>query len=534
MKRLLCLVPMAAALLPLAVTAVPEGPAYPSLAWTARETANHAKVLEAPTEQVTNPAFMARLITQSGLNTTSLLLRDLADPSWVLAYTPAQASAADALRGPGPNPVLVALDQIAALIRQDPANAIYLPLGIPVALPLCSSYASQCAGDPYRWPSVDPFYRREAEVEPVVFYDDGCARLSGRVWKPRGLAPGQRVPGVVIENGSIQAPETAYWWMAQALVRAGYMVLTFDPRGQGRSDFATPSLQQGTNINPSVFWTGLVNAIDFLRSRPAKPYPHERSCAGTYPTRTAAINPFHASLDLNRLGIVGHSLGAVGVSVVQGYGAPGADPWPGRLDSRNPVDVAVAWDGLISPADGTPGGAGGALFDRLPELLTRPVIDQLITRDEPRWAPRVPTMGQSSEYGIVALPLLSPPDPDGHLTGFAAWKAAGVPSYELTIRGSTHFEWSLIPTFPTSSWCPDTTGGRCRGGWGRPMAEHYTLAWLDRWLKRSGEAGHADADARLLDDAKWRARTSFHFRSARSFTTRRGAEQTCGDIRAGC
>ena len=408
---------LAAALLPLAVHAVPEGPAYPSLAWTARETANYAKVLEAPVEQVSNPAFMLRLGVQSTLNTSTLLLRDLTDPSWVLAYTPATAAAVDALRGPQPVPST--LDVVTSLIRNDPTVSLTLPLGVPVALPLCSTFAGPCAGDPYRWPSVDEFYRREADVEPVVFYDSGCARLSGRVWKPRGLRIGKRLPGIVIQNGSVQAPETAYWWMAQALVRAGYTVLTFDPRGQGRSDFATPDLRQGTNINPSVFWTGLVDAIDFLRSRPGKPYPNEARCARTYPTATARMNPFHAVLDLDRLGIVGHSLGAIGVSIVQGYGAPGADPWPGRIDARNPVDVAVAWDGLISPADGTPGGAGGALFDRLPQLLTQAVVDRLLTRDEPRWRPRVPTMGQSSEYGIAPLPLLAPPNPDAHGDGRA-------------------------------------------------------------------------------------------------------------------
>ena len=98
-----------------------------------------------------------------------------------------------------------------------------------------------------------------------MFYDEGCARISGRVWAPR-ISTGQRLPAVVIENGSIQAPETAYWWAAQLLVRAGYVVMTFDPRGQGRSDLQTPNLGQSGNINANVFVTGLVNAIDFFRS----------------------------------------------------------------------------------------------------------------------------------------------------------------------------------------------------------------------------------------------------------------------------
>ena len=59
---------------------------------------------------------------------------------------------------------------------------------------------------------------------------------------------------------------------------------------------------------------------------------------------------------------------------------------------------------------------------------------------------------------------------------------------------------------------------------------------MDRWLKRPGEPGYADADARLLDDAgdQGADKFSFHFRSARHYLDRSGAPQACGDIRAGC
>ena len=43
-------------------------------------------------------------------------------------------------------------------------------------------------------------------------------------------------PGIVITNGSVQADEQMYWYAAQALAKAGYVVLTFDPQGQGQSD----------------------------------------------------------------------------------------------------------------------------------------------------------------------------------------------------------------------------------------------------------------------------------------------------------
>jgi len=452
------------ALLSAPLFAIPEGPEPNTPAWIAREAANYAKTTEGPTEQLL-PAFQSRWLPQSAANIAAWNARALADPSWLLVSS-------------GNTPVL----------------------------PLCTTWALQCAGDPFRYPGVDPFYENEAEVTPVVIYDQGCARLSGRVWAPKGSAAGAQLPAVVIENGSIQAPEPLYWWMAQALVRQGYVVMTFDPRGQGRSDQMTPSGEQGSNANSAVFWEGLVNVIDFFRSSPVAPYPHNATCAGTYATAVTDFNPFHDRIDRDRLGIAGHSLGATGVSVVQSYGAEGAERWPGLLDRQNPVKVVVAWDSLR-----TPSAASGST---------------------PAVVPRVPAMGQTSEYGIGGTPFTQPPDPEADKAAYSAWRAAGVPVYQLTIQGSTHFEWSLIPTFPSTSWCPEVVDGHCVGGWGRPLAEHYSLAWFDRWLKKPGEAGYDDADARLLADGDWVERYSFYNRSARAYAQRDGSSVLCEDIRA--
>ncbi len=484
-----------AASLPLIGTltaASPDDPAcgtYPDASpeFAACELKNYARVTEAPREEATNPVFLQRLQEQSLANLQSYLERIAADPS----YLPLSAGGAS--------------------------------LNTPVT-PLCATWGLQCAGDPFRYPGVDPFYEREAVVEPVTYYDRDCARISGRVWRPKN-ATGQ-LPTVVIENGSVQAPEPLYWWMAQALVRSGYAVMTFDPRGQGRSDQQTPMGGQGSNANSAVFWEGLVDAIDFFRSTPAKPYPHNSSCEGTYPTVVTAFNPQHMVQDRERLGIVGHSLGAIGVSIVQGYGGAGADPWPGKMDAANPVDVAVAWDGLLAPNGTSAGGAAGNV----------PGVTGLASMGStyPKFAPRVPSMGQNGEYGLTPIPFTQTPAKDAHLTPFKAWQAAGVPVFDFTIRGSSHYEWSLLPTFPATSWCPEVKDGRCVGGWGRPMAEHYSLAWLDRWLKRSGETGFADADARLLADGEFLPRFSFYFQSARDFPMRNGQRARCADVLAGC
>ena len=280
--------------------------------------------------------------------------------------------------------------------------------------------------------------------------------------------------------------------------------MTFDPRGQGRSDNSTPDGQQGSNANPDVFVTNTIDAIDFFRSTPDAPYtPNDGDARATTP-----FNPLWDQIDPARLGAVGHSLGATGVSIVQGI-----EPWPGTHGDGadgmgNPVDVIVAWDNLS-------GSGALAGFE--------------VT-------PRVPAMGQSADYGLVPTPHTTAPDPAAKLGGFDAWVDAGLPTYQLVVRGGTHYEWSLIPTFPTSAW---DAGGA--GGWGRPLAEHWTLAWLDRWLAVPGDPGHVDADARLLaeadagpDDATWQERLSYLYRSARAFPDRQGIAQVCDDILAGC
>lgn len=444
--------------------AIPEGPEPGSTQWLAREAANYAKVLEADLEQQLSPAFQLRWNIQSVANESAWLQRSLNDPSWLSPQA-----------------------------------------GNTQLTPLCTSWALPCTGDPFRYPGYDSFYEAEGEVSPFVVYDAQCARISGRVWAPIDSAAGAMLPTVVIENGSVQAPETLYWWAAQALVRAGYVVLTFDPRGQGRSDMQTPDGEQGGNFNSTVFWDGLVNLIDFFRSSPSAPYPHNASCADTYPTEVAPFNPFWDRMDPQRLGLAGHSLGAAGVTRVQAYDAPGAEPWPGLLDADNPVDVIVAWDKL-----GDISGEAGPV------------------------QPRVPAMGHTSEYGLAPVPHLSAPDPEAHKAAYRGWQDAEVPVFQLTIQGSAHYEWSLIPGFPATSWCPDPASGRCEGGWAQPMAEHYTVAWFDRWLKQPGEPGYADADARLLDDEQWQERYSFYYRSARDFPDRSGQRQLCEDIRAGC
>lgn len=508
---------------------------YPSAQWTQCELQNFGRLVQATTESL-SPAFQAAQAAQSLRAVQSYVQRLVDDPTYLPVASPQLNTLLQGLSDPAA--ISSSLMSIVDQSLSNPTGAVQLPLNTPLGTE-CAMHLGPCVGDPFRYPEFDGpdgrnFYENEAQVDEVTFYDRECARLSGHVWRPRD-AQG-RLPTVVFEVGSVGAPETLYWWLPQLLVRNGYEVLSFEVRGQGRSDFSTPNGGQGTNINPKVFWENFVDAIDFVRSSPATPYPNELSCAGTYPTVTARFNPHHETVDLDRLGIAGHSLGAIGVSAVQGYGATGADPWPGQLDTLNPVDVGIGFDGLVEPGGVRPGGAIGPLETILPEIMGE-LARLLLLREFPNVAPRVPTMSQTSEYGLLTTPFVAPPDAEFHKGAYLAWQAAGVPMYEFTVQGSTHSEWSQVPpVLPGSSFCPDPDSGACRDGHGLPQIEHYTLAWFDRWLKNPGEPGYATADARLLDDGGEQGanKMSFRFHSARDYPDRSGQRQHCEDIRAGC
>ncbi|HKN94436.1 MAG TPA: hypothetical protein VJU60_08900, partial [Thermoleophilaceae bacterium] len=92
---------------------------------------------------------------------------------------------------------------------------------------LCWNGGDGCAGDArlYDWQS-----KGYGIVNPVLFTARNGATLSGHVWATKS-GPAQR-PGIVITNGSVQANEQLYWYAAQTLAKAGYVVLTFDPQGQ--------------------------------------------------------------------------------------------------------------------------------------------------------------------------------------------------------------------------------------------------------------------------------------------------------------
>jgi dienelactone hydrolase len=368
---------------------------------------------------------------------------------------------------------------------------------------LCARGDDGCAGDPrlYDWEA-----KGYGIVKPVLWTARNGATISGHVWATEA-GPATR-PGVVITNGSVQADEQMYWYAAQTLAKAGYVVLTWDPQGQGQSDVAGEGADAREGVpaqsDGRPFFDGTEDALEFFFSTPDRPYVPLPSCetgtshAAKQDRRVAAglnapYNPFASLLDPGRVGIAGHSYGAAGVSYI------------GQWDPR--VKAIVAWDNL-GPAD--PGG-GGRLGERpcpadpaarTPAALTKPAL------------------GIAADYGLPATPNVSDPDPMAKSVQSLAYSRAGVDTGELIVRGGSHVDFSFIanPAFGASLRGPD-------------LAAWYTTAWLDKYVK-----GDPAADARLLT-SRWRGEGnlfSFYYRSRLDVQRTDGTRFTCEDLRSGC
>jgi dienelactone hydrolase len=361
------------------------------------------------------------------------------------------------------------------------------------------------AADPFRtikrWTEAG-----RGRVEPVSFKSLDGATLRGHVFVPpaRLGKPKRGYPGVVITDGSVQAYEELYFWAAQDLAEAGYMVMTYDVQGQGDSDLfpedCTPQDCPGVPYQQDHnFFQGAQDSLNFFLSED---------------------NPYFTDLDRRRIGLAGHSLGARAVSHV------------GQCDRR--VKAIVAWDNLQAIRD----------------------CDGVTIADEHRSDTllHAPALGITNDYGFWTQPTLTPPNPEAKQAGYKQVRDAGLDAQTVALRAATHLAYTYIPLVFQSNQL------------GERMASYYTRAWFDLHLrgKRKGfrrltaERFDASADkdigAGTYDPAKAdpadpyagnvpyaiegidvRDAVSFYYRSSYSLRDpRTGRRQACEDMRDGC
>jgi len=389
---------------------------------------------------------------------------------------------------------------------------------------LCWNLANGCAGDIrlYDWAT-----NGDGIVRPVLFTARDGATLSGHVWAT--IAGPARRPGIVITNGSVQADEQLYWYAAQTLAKDGYVVLTFDPQGQGQSDTfgASPDQNEGVpaQTDGRPFYDGTEDAIDFLLSTPTHPYEPVPSCStGTSHAAKqnqrvaagfdAAYNPYWQLLDSSQIGLVGHSYGAAGVSYI------------GQWDPRVKAIVALDNLGGSGPSTGAVPGSGPAPQGSIGESgcpadpADRTTVP--ITK---------PALGISADYGLPPTPNTSLPDPAFKEAESLAYTKAGVDTGEIVIRGGSHLDFSFIPNqaFGASLRGPDVT-------------DWYLTAWFDRYLKNAPGATNRLLSQRWRDDPVEAGvdpnhdgnAFSFYYYSRLDVGLPGGGRFDCEDLRDGC
>jgi cephalosporin-C deacetylase-like acetyl esterase len=321
--------------------------------------------------------------------------------------------------------------------------------------------------DPYRL-DEDWAFAGRGRVDQISFIAESGSRLVGRVFRPpASIAP--PYPLIVVTTGSIQGYQEMYNWAYEGLAEAGYMVLSYDVQGQGRSetlahsndgmiDPAGPGVpfQQAYN-----FVQGTRDAMRWALSSRSTPYiAPSGNTAGT-----ELYNPFSAEVDRTRVGLAGHSLGASAVSQVAQEQA--CDPLQPRAARNGCVSAVVGWDALSAPPAGT--------------------------------AIKAPGLSLSAEYFLNPTPAQDAPDAESGLGAFNAYGAANVDSMRVSLRSSTHLEWTYIPLILPAS------------RYGERVSMHYTLAWFDRYVRDQAAATSrltathfdASADASSIGAGTW-------------------------------
>ncbi|MEK6806395.1 MAG: hypothetical protein AABY95_07080 [Pseudomonadota bacterium] len=273
--------------------------------------------------------------------------------------------------------------------------------------------------------------------------DDGIcfpSRNSGAQLRAFLLAPANieslpdgSLPVVVIGPGSGGAARAMnYLWSARDLAGHGYLALSVDPQGVGRSEVnggepngcGASGCPNAPFQKASNFVDGLVSGADYLFTRE---------------------HPWLKKADLTRIGVAGHSLSARAATYI------------GGLDER--FSAAVGWDNMSSDLNGDAGisSGGGACGSAIGgEPPSAPVIAP----------PRVPTMGHASD---VPGGCTQDTNPEVKKTGYEHWRAAGTATMQLVFKAAAHGDWAH-----TSS----STSEQLQ------LFEYYTRNWFDLYLKR--------------------------------------------------
>lgn len=249
----------------------------------------------------------------------------------------------------------------------------------------------------YNWYG-NPYTNDQVALVPVHFKNRYGTALYGEIVLPRrGTVPPTAGPfPVILALEGLNTNVAMYRWWHQRFADAGYLVFAFDFGGQGHSA-DRGSADPGDNVQDAE------DALTYLLEQ----------------------SPVRSALDRSRVGVIGHSMGAIATLGLQ------------AVEPRLKAAVAAA-----------PISEQSAPFDKNPI----PVMIQTGDDDGP----------------IAPIPLANPV-----VVRPVYEKLSGDRAF-IVVEGSSHATWTNYPLLPAASWSFDVAGA-------------YSLAWMD-WQLRGDPA----------------------------------------------
>ncbi|HUE39618.1 MAG TPA: alpha/beta hydrolase, partial [Candidatus Binatia bacterium] len=186
----------------------------------------------------------------------------------------------------------------------------------------------------------------------------------------------RRFPGVVFSNG-LSSRQDHYYWFAMRMARDGFLVLTYDPAGQGQSEGTWTDLFGVFDMHPacSEFSGACRDTMDAVRWFVGEPVPDERGAlyvdgriAPRVDPASNLANPASSILDVTRVAIAGNSMGAI--STLNYLNAAGKDPEGNALPA---VVTAISLSGATPTKATVPIQFQTSDFDGSP-LLVGPTV----------------------------------------------------------------------------------------------------------------------------------------------------------------
>ncbi|HUP93172.1 MAG TPA: alpha/beta fold hydrolase [Solimonas sp.] len=300
------------------------------------------------------------------------------------------------------------LDALAAMLPTEAVTALFDPLAFGVtvrdltdpnlvAFQVRATLAQLQDGSrleqTYHWYG-HPDYNDRVALVPVHFANRYGTQLYGEIVLPRlGQAPPSAGPfPVILALEGLNTNVAMYRWWHQVFADAGYLVFAFDFSGQGHSEDEAAG-DPGNDVEEAQ------DALTWL----------------------FADSPVRGALDAARVGVIGHSMGAIATMALQ------------AVEPRLRAAVAAA-----------PISESSAPFDANP----------------------IPVMIQTGDHDgpIAPIPFANP------AVVRAVYDKLTQDRAFIVAEASSHAQHVNYPLLPTATW-------------GRDIAGRYSLAWMDYHLR---------------------------------------------------